>query len=148
MRKYISEILEELGYVEPFAERVLYLQGWANTALRNTLKYAFDKNLKPDVTEIPEYKEDDSPIDLSYNNIYTIHKQYYLFFDNNLRDNVRNKRLRGLLETTSEDEAEVLKQVVLQNLNYKHLTEKLVRKAFPNLLTEKSDGPESEPEPN
>tara|TARA_Y100000004_G_scaffold13116_1_gene14002 strand:- start:372 stop:821 length:450 start_codon:yes stop_codon:yes gene_type:complete len=146
--KYISEIFKDLASIDSFSERVKYIRRWSTPQLQKTLRYAFDKSLVRDVQEIPEYKEDDSPIGMSYNNTMTASRLYYMFFNGEMKDEgKRNRRLVGLLETTNKEEADIIKQVVLQNLNMKHLTEKLVRKAFPHLLTEKNNGtaePESE----
>ncbi len=122
--------------MKSFNDRLEHLRKHDSKMLRNVLAYGFDSSHVPDIKTIPEYKPDDSPLTMSYNNFWTMHSQLFRFFNGAMDEKRRIRKLRGYLETMTEQEAKLLEEIVLQKVSRKYLTEFLVRKAFPNLLAE------------
>tara|TARA_Y100001937_G_scaffold26897_1_gene38505 strand:- start:6562 stop:6999 length:438 start_codon:yes stop_codon:yes gene_type:complete len=141
MKLFVSEIIDQLGTIDSFEKRVEHLKSNTSKCLRTILKYAFDSSLSPDVKELPEYKADDVPIDFAYNDLHSVYSRLYLFFDKSVsKDSKRNHLLLGILESLPKEEAEVFAGAATQSLKKKYLTEFLVRKAFPRLLSEEPNG--------
>ena len=146
MRLSIPEILGLVSEA-PAAERVAVLQKHDTPVLRQVLQINFDKNV---VLDLPAgdapYKPDPNPIGLSESNLYNEARRLYICIKDHPRRPPTIKKMQveniwiQILEGIHSSEAQLLCQIKDRKLStvYKGITEKLVREAFPDLLSEKA----------
>jgi hypothetical protein len=137
--KLMHEIFDEVEQRKSKADRLAVLRCNANKTLKTLLQYAFDPNIKFDVT-VPEYRPSDAPIGLGYNSIHEELGRVYLFQENhprrppNLSDKRKKEILIQMLESMEAREAKIFEQMLSKKLKVKGLTYGLVKEAFPEIL--------------
>lgn len=141
MRKHIPEILDEVNKAPSKAERVRLLQQHNVRPLRTILAMAFDKNIELDLPEgAPPFKRDErEPVGLSSASLYTESRRLARTAKSDPLPRMRKEMLFvQILEGIHWQEADLVvaaKDKQLEKL-YKNVTREIVRKAFPNLLTD------------
>jgi len=146
MRKKISQILQEVSEFTPASERHLFLKQHDSGAIRTVLKYAFDPNIKFLLPKGPAPFKPFEGFDAE-GRLYAELRRLYLFVEGgnpNLKPLRREFLFIQLLESIDKDDAKLLIAVKDKKLPYKGITEKIVRKAFPDLLpSEENDEQDS-----
>lgn len=137
IRLSISEILNLVEKEEIKEKKINTLLKYDSLALREVLKYCFDPNIK---FLLPEGKMEYIPSrsNENYTVLYANVKKFYLFVEGgneNLSQKKRELLFRMFLESLNKDDAELMILVKDKKLPYKTINEKLVRKAYPGLLT-------------
>ena len=141
MRRHIPEILDEVNKAPSKAERIRLLQQYNVRPLRNILALAFDKNIELDLPEgAPPFKRDErEPVGLSSASLYTESRRLARTAKSDNLPRMRKEMLFvQILEGIHWQEADLViaaKDKQLEKL-YKNITREIVRKAFPNLLTD------------
>lgn len=141
MRKHIPEILDEVNKAPTKAERVRLLQQNNVRPLRTILAMAFDKNIELDLPEgAPPFKRDErEPVGLSSASLYTESRRLARTAKSDPLPRMRKEMLFvQILEGIHWQEADLVvaaKDKQLEKL-YKNITREVVRKAFPNLLSD------------
>lgn len=141
MRKHIPEILDEVNKAPTKAERVRLLQQNNVRPLRTILAMAFDKNIELDLPEgAPPFKRDErEPVGLSSASLYTESRRLARTAKSDPLPKMRKEMLFvQILEGIHWQEADLVvaaKDKQLEKL-YKNITREVVRKAFPNLLSD------------
>ena len=141
MRKHIPEILDEVNKAPSKAERVRLLQQHNVRPLRTILAMAFDKNIELDLPEgAPPFSRDErEPVGLSSASLYTESRRLARTAKTDPLPRMRKEMLFvQILEGIHWQEADLViaaKDKQLEKL-YKNVTREIVRKAFPNLLTD------------
>ena len=144
--KNIHEILEEFEKASTKQEKIQILQNNATWALKSVLQGAYDPNVHFDIDYIPQYKPMDKevPADMGYSSIHTELDRVYLYVKDHPRKdpNLKTERIYQILTQALEamvaPEAAVFANMLTKKPLAKGLTEKLVREAFPGLLSERS----------
>jgi hypothetical protein len=141
MRKHIPEILDEVNKAPSKAERIRLLQQYNVRPLRTILAMAFDKNIELDLPEgAPPFKRDErEPVGLSSASLYTESRRLARTAKSDPLPKMRKEMLFvQILEGIHWQEADLVvaaKDKQLEKL-YKNITREVVRKAFPNLLSD------------
>lgn len=141
MRKHIPEILDEVNKAPSKAERIRLLQQYNVRPLRTILAMAFDKNIELDLPEgAPPFNRDErEPVGLSSASLYTESRRLARTAKSDPLPRMRKELLFvQILEGIHWSEADLViaaKDKELEKL-YKNVTREIVRKAFPNLLTD------------
>ena len=147
MKKGISEILSEANKADTEEKRVQILKNNENDTLKILLKLAHDPNVKwllPDGA--PPYKSTDAANDVQ-GRLYTELRRFYLFVEGGnppppaMPNSKREKLFIELLESIDPDDSRTLVAVKDKNLTslYTNVTPKIINKAFPNLVFEKTE---------
>jgi hypothetical protein len=136
-RLSISEILEKADKEEDVKKKIEILYKHDSVVLREILKYCYDKNIK---FLLPEGPAPYTPSKSHENHkvLYANAKKLYLFVEggnNSLVQSKREKLFIMFLEGLHHKDAELIVSVKDKKLPYKSIDEKLVRKAYPGLLT-------------
>lgn len=138
MKRKLYDILKEVSEFNPAADRHLYLRQYDSGALRTILKYTFDPEIKFLLPKGPApYKPTDA-LDQE-GRLYSEIRRLYLFVEGgnpNLSNLRREALFIQLLESIDPLDAELLVYVKDKKLPFKGITEKIVRKAFPDLLSQ------------
>lgn len=141
MRKHIPEILDEVNKAPSKAERIRLLQQYNVRPLRTILAMAFDKNIELDLPDgAPPFKRDErEPVGLSSASLYTESRRLARTAKSDPLPKMRKEMLFvQILEGIHWQEADLViaaKDKQLEKL-YKNITREVVRKAFPNLLSD------------
>ena len=144
---YFPEIFEELGEYTKKADKIAVLHKYANVkGLKNFLYITYDPNIKWGVTrsDVENLKYDHMDIadfDLAPTNLF-LEAPKRLFNFTNVRNpilsvNKIQKNMARMFSVMHHDEIELVKQAIDRKIKVNGLTAKLVKEAFPNLLTEK-----------
>jgi len=139
MLKNIYEILKEVEDAKSEEDAVWVLKYNSRFALKSVLQGMFNPKVKFLFTEIPKYKESDSPVGMGYTSIDQEIHRAYLFVEGdprspNLTPKRREEILIQILEALESKEAQVFANMILKKNPYKGLTYKIVEKAFPDIL--------------
>jgi hypothetical protein len=140
MTKAVYEMLDDVIKAKTDDERIAALQKNDSYVLRCILRATFHPNIRFVIDEIPPYKPNDSPPEMSENNIYQEVKRIYLFEENNplvspnLTLDRRKQILIQILESMEAREAEVFINMLKKDLKIPGLTYEIVDKAFPGTL--------------
>ena len=150
---YISEILKKLNDFTgqgSHSKKVEWLQKNNSPALQLVLKLAYNDSVRWTIPEgVPKFKASGAPIDYNFASIHTeTRKLSYLWLapESGGRPMQLNKvRLESLfiqmLESLHPDEAAVVVAMKDKTLHRLYpLTKDIVRKAFPTLLPENTEG--------
>lgn len=138
--KNVYEILEEFRGAGTKQERIAVLKTNESVVLKEVLKGTFDPVIQFVFTEIPKYKENDVPPDMSYLTMYDALKQVYLYVkdhprvDPNLTQERKTQLLIQLLEAMEPKEAKVFCHMLQKDLKVPYLTKGLVDEVFTGLL--------------
>jgi len=136
----ISEILSKVEKESSRKKKVEILQSYSkNNALRTILKGTFDNRVQFLLPEgDPPFTTQDAAID-NRGGLYNEVRKLYLFVKNDQSDGIhpikRERLFVEMLETLPEEEAKVVLGMKDGKLPYKGITEKLVKEAFPELIT-------------
>ena len=141
MRKHIPEILDEVNKASSKAERIRLLQQYNLRPLRNILALAFDKNIVLELPDgAPPFKRDErEPVGMSSASLYTESRRLArCAIGDPLTKQRKEMVFVQILEGIHWQEADLViaaKDKQLEKL-YKNITREIVRKAFPNLLSD------------
>ena len=134
----ISKILSDCEKISGRKDKIKFLRSHhPNKTMKILLKYAFDKNIEfvlPDGN--PPYKEADDYD--SNGGMYAAQRKLYLFIkggNTNLHPVRRESLFIEVLESLHPAEAKLLLAVKDKIIPYKGITEKLVKEAFPGLIS-------------
>jgi hypothetical protein len=137
MKKSISELLKSCNELRGIEAKVNFLKANDNPVLRIILKCVFDSKiifLLPEGT--PPYKPSEH-LDLE-GRLYSEARRLYLFIEGgnpNLTKFKRESLFIQLIESLDKNDAELMVSVKDKKLPYKGVTEKVVREAFPDLIS-------------
>ena len=139
MTKYISELFKEFEKLKSRKEKLGFL--WdhkENGILTAVLQGAFDPNIKWHITDIPEYKPDDGPIDVNPSSLFDVIPKCTIFAIGHPKSfGVKEKRMKELLiqvlESMHKDESDLYVGMLKKKLKVKGLTESIVLEVFPDL---------------
>lgn len=138
--KNIYEIFNEFKDAGTKKDRIDVLRNNNSVALRNVLIGTFHPGVKFAINKLPEYKSEDVPPGMSYNNMSQVLDKIYLFMENHprkpagLSDRRREELLIQILESLEQKEAEVYGNVILKDQKIPYLTVNLVNEAFPGII--------------
>ena len=136
-RMTIPEILNELGNIKTYGERVSFLRNNSSQPLKDVLRYIFDDNVVFPLDDLPPYKKNDQPDDLADNTLFQEAKRLYIFAQPKIDQMgmVRTEQnLIPLLESVCASEAELIGEIITNKVKRKNLTKKLVSESFPGLI--------------
>lgn len=136
----ISTILKEASEIKGRKNKIDFLRSHhPNQTMLTLLKYAYDPAIRFDLPSgEPPYK----PCDYldQQARLYQEARKLYTFLDTDTRNIPRLKKetlFIQVLESIDKEDAKLLVAIKDKKIPYKGITEKLVREAFPNLLSEK-----------
>lgn len=134
-----SEILEEFSQAETKTDRIRVLQKYDNASFRSFLQASFHPGITFDV-EIPKYRPAPEPAGLNYTHLSSEMSKMYRFVKNHpsrpvgLTPEKQKSLLVVVLESLHKDEADLVVKMMQKDLQVKHLTDKLIKEAFPGLF--------------
>jgi hypothetical protein len=138
MRLGIFQILEQASQLKTTAEKVEFLQKHSNGSLQMILKYTFDPVIVWDLPDgEPPYKPCIYPAQEL--RLMAETRRLYLFLKGgnpNITKLRREALYIELLESVHPEDAKMLIAAKSKKLPYKGINAKLVKEAFPGLLTE------------
>ena len=133
----IPEVLDELGKITSYSERVGFLRTNSTNSLKEVLRYIFDENIVFPLDDLPPYKKNDQPEGLADNNLFQEAGRLYIFAQPTI-DKMgmlrTEQNLIPLLESVSAPEAELIGEIITNKVKKKNLTKKLVTESFPGLI--------------
>lgn len=135
----IPEILDEASAIKNRKERIEFLRKSDCLTLRMCLKGAFDPEIRfVNLGKKIEYEPDHAPFGHNPSHLHIEHKKFYLFMEGPTTLTVERRRqlLTQICEGLHPSEAEVFSQIVMGKFKRRGITEKVVREAFPGLLSE------------
>jgi len=134
----IPRIFEEVAAANSFGARKKVLLENASNPLKDLLKYAFHPDIKFALPSgEPPYKTIGSPDEYNPTYLYPNIRKFYLYIEgghDGLAQLRREQLFVSMLESLHPKEAAVVIQVKDKKLNYRGLTYKLVKNAFPEIL--------------
>jgi hypothetical protein len=139
--KNVYEIFEEFEAANTPHERIVALQKNDCFTLRQVLRGSFDPNIEFAIDRVPNYKPSNAPPGMSYTSLAQELGRVYIFqrehpkLDPNLTADRRENILIQILENLEAKEAVVFMNMLLKKQRVRGLDEKVVREAFPNLLS-------------
>lgn len=141
MRKHIPEILKQCNDAPSKAERIRILQQHNLRPLRNILALAFDKNIVLDLPDgAPPFKRDTrEPVGMSSASLYTESRRLARCAIGDPLPKMRKEMVFvQILEGIHWEEADLVCAAKDKDISklYPNVTREIVRKAFPNLLTD------------
>jgi hypothetical protein len=146
MTKLIPEILGEFDKCKKKQQRVDVLNKYStHPHFPWVMDFTFNDRyefLLPQEGDFPEYKEDDSPIGLSPQNLGDVLKRVYLFLKGHpgadgIPQIKRETIFLEMLETIHPSEVEVLKCMVRKKSPTKFLTKALLEEVYPKMFNKK-----------
>ena len=134
MKLYTSEILSKVAAADTETKRINILRENYSPALEDILLWAYDKERVQFFTNtVPPYTPDQSPEGLSFTNMYSEHKRFYIFLKETRVDVARkNIILTQMLEALGESESKVLEGIILRKIP--EVSKELAEKAYPGLF--------------
>jgi hypothetical protein len=141
MRLMISEILENTSKIKGKDEKIAYLRQNISKPLLDVIKYALDPNIKflLPTGKVPYNK---TLAVESQGMLYSEARKLYLFVEGgnpNLKQMKRETLFIQFLEGLDPKDAELIVAVKDKKLPYAGLNAKLIREAFPGLLSEEKE---------
>lgn len=138
MRLGIFQVLDQASKLKATEEKIEFLRANNSPALQIILKYAFDPTIVWDLPAgEPPYKP--CPYPAQEMRLMAEARRLYLFIKGgnpNLTKLKRESLYIELLESIHPDDATLLNAVKSKKLPYKGITIKLIKEAFPGLITE------------
>lgn len=135
----VAEVFDEVASVKTRKERLEILAKNDCRAVRACLKANFDSAIQfVDLGKKKiEYVADAAPFGHNPTTLHIEHRKFYIFMEGpgNLTVERRRQLLMQICEGLHPDEADVFHDCIRKRLKRRGLTEKLVRDAFPDLLT-------------
>jgi len=138
--KLVSKIFDEFRKCSSDNQRISLLRKHP-TELKTLLRATFNPNIKFYFNSLPQFKIWDEKPGTAYVSMLEFMKKIYLFEQMNpkappnLSIQRRTEILKGLLEGMEPQEIEIIRGLFVKDLNVPHLTYKLVKEAFPDILT-------------
>lgn len=138
--KNVYEIFDEFKEAKNRSERIDVLRRNNTPALRNVLIGTFHPGIKYTIKNIPEYRSEEVPPGMSYNNISDALSRIYLFVEGNprvpekLTDKRKEELLIQILESLEERESQVFAGILKKNQNIPYLTHNIISEAMPGIL--------------
>lgn len=145
MAKYVtklySEIFEEFSQMKNRESRIAVLRKYGNVNVwfREFLNYAFNPNIKFEVSKIPAYKPSIDPAGLTISTLGNEMRRLYIFIQGHPKRTAKldpkkeERLLYTLLISLHKDEAALLVGLINKNLGIKYLTANIVKEAFPQM---------------
>lgn len=134
----VPELIDEAVEIKNRKERIEFLQKNACLALRVCLKAAFDPAIQfVKMGKTIEYTPDYAVFGHCPSNLHMECKKFYIFMDGPSRLTIERRKqlLMQICEGLHESEAELFSDIILGKFKRRGITEKLVREAYPDLLT-------------
>lgn len=112
-------------------QKIQILRKYDCPAMRMILKYGLGENVVFYRKSLPEYKND-SPIGLSYSNLYIEYKKLYMFLESqNIKVEKKNQLITELCESINQGEVEILKALFSRKFKqYSSLSLEIVEEAL------------------
>ena len=145
VRISISEIINKLPDLKTSSEKVEWLRKNDTPALRDIIKYTYDKNVEFLIPDTPPPWKKNEFEDEAKSLLYREARRLKIFIKGGGYDSLnkikRESLFISLLEDVDNDDAELLCKMIAQK-PLKGLSLKTVREAFPELIQEqeKEDG--------
>lgn len=142
MKKNLYEVFDAFEKAPTKNEKIAVLQQNSSNALYAVLQMAFDPSIEFLTDRVPLYQPDDAPPGLGYSTLDQELNRIYLFVKDHprippgLTDQRREQILVQMLEALEAREATVLMNMILKDLKVKGLTAKIVKEAFPGILSD------------
>lgn len=141
MRLGIFQILEQTSQLKGTEAKIAFLHNNDSGALRTILKYALDPSIIWDLPDgDPPFKP--CPYPAQEMRLMAEIRRLYLFIKGgnpNLTKIKREALYIELLESVHPEDAKLLNAVKSKKIPYKGITPKLIKEAFPDLLTEQTN---------
>ncbi len=135
----VAEVLDEVSSAKTRKERLTILAKNDCRAVRAILKAQFDTEIQfKDLGKKLVYEPDQAPFGHNPTTLHMEHKKFYIFMEgpSTLTQERRRQLLCQICEGLHPDEADIFHACIRKKLKRRGLTEKLVREAYPGLLTE------------
>lgn len=140
MQKNVYEVIDEVKATSSKKAAMEVLAKNMTPALKQVLRANYHPNIKFVITEIPNYKPDDSPPGMGLSNIPMEINRVYLFEENNPRvsPNLTLERkkqlLTQILESLEAREAQVFADMLLKRIKLKYLDKETIEEMFPDIF--------------
>lgn len=134
----VAEVLDEVASAKTRKERLAILAKNDCRAVRAILKANFDNEVQfVDLGKKLIYEPDHAPFGHNPSTLHMEFKKFYIFMAGPSRLTVERRRqiMCQICEALHPGEAKVFYDCVRKKLKRRGLTEKLVRDAYPNLLS-------------
>jgi hypothetical protein len=140
----VSKILKEASEIRGRKNKIEFLRSHhPNKLMLTLLQYAFDPNIEFD---LPPGDPPYTPCDFvdQDTRLYQEGRKLYMFIKSdghasNIHPLKKETIFIQILESVDPEDAKLLVAVKDKKIPYKGITEKLIREAFPNLLSEKNE---------
>lgn len=135
----IAEVIDEVSSAKTRKDRFAILAKNDCRALRACLKAQFDDEIQfKDLGAKLEYEADGAPFGHNPTTLHMEFKKFYIFMEgpSKLTQERRRQILCQICEGLHPDEAIIFVACIRKKLKRRGLTEKLVRAAYPGLLSE------------
>lgn len=148
MRLGIFQVLEQASKLKSVEDKINFLRANHSAALEIILKHAFDPNIVWDLpTGAPPFKP--CPYPAQEMRLMAETRRLYLFIKGgnpNLTKLKRESLYIELLESIHPDDAILLNNIKDKKVPYKGITVKLIKEAFPGLISEPASNEEQSSE--
>lgn len=134
----VAEVLDEVASAKTRKERLAILAKNDCRALRAILKANFDNQIQfVDLGKKVIYEADAAPFGHNPSTLHMEFKKFYIFMTGPSRLTVERRRqlMCQICEALHPDEADIFYACIRKKLKRRGLTEKLVRDAYPDLLS-------------
>ncbi len=134
----IAEVLDDIASAKTRKDRLAILAKFDCRALKACLKAQFDSEIQfVDLGKKLDYEADDAPFGHNCSTLHMEFKKFYIFMEGPSRLTVERRRqlMCQICEALHPDEADIFYACVRKKLKRRGLTEKLVREAYPDLLS-------------
>lgn len=135
----VAEVLDEVASTKTRKGRLAILAKNDCRALRACLKAQFDDEIQfKDLGKKLVYETDDAPFGHNCSTLHMEFKKFYIFMEgpSRLTQERRRQIMCQICEALHPDEAAIFYACIRKKLKRRGLTEKLVREAYPDLLSE------------
>jgi hypothetical protein len=139
------EVVDVLKTLKDKDEIISFLKHWDNTYLRRYIKLIFDKSVKINLPEIPNYRPSENPNGLEEDSLWWESNLFYLFIDDNRQKteselkreeaNRKNVLLRALSLLSAEDGIFYI-NVLSKSIILPNVTKEILDEVFPGLIVE------------
>lgn len=141
---YISEILEKISAIKSINNKIEALRNNASIPLMNYLYYVYESTIKfnlneNEVKKITYNKQDCTDLDMSINTIRNESDRFNVLINKKINKKQMSDFLERWFETFHNNDVQLMYMMYAHKISapYNGITEKLVRSAYPNLLSVK-----------
>ncbi len=134
----VAEVIDEVSAAKTRKERLAILAKNNCRALQAVLRAQFDNEIQfKDLGAKLEYEADGAPFGHNPTTLHMEFKKFYIFMEgpSTLTQQRRRQILCQICEGLHPDEATIFVACIRKKLKRRGLTEKLVRSAYPDLLS-------------